>query len=158
MSTIFRLTLICLLLISLCNCSDPKATNLSRALAHGIADTGFETLLDKQYLLIVPRIGCMGCISSTENYMLNVYVKQREKLNILLTDINSYKTARVRFGTEFLEASNVFVDRQGAFKGDDLSGIYPMIVRLDDGKISQITLVSPENEFAIENLRTEINE
>jgi len=127
-------------------------------LVNGRATRGFESLLEKQYLLIIPRIGCMGCISSVEMLMLDVYDEHEDKLNILLSDITSYKTARVKFGLEFLKAPNVFVDRKNYFSDDPLPSMYPQIFKLDNGEITHHWEVSPENENALANLAFALNQ
>ncbi len=111
MNTIFRNAFVGLLLISFSGCGESNLDKLNTALANGITKSGYDSLLDKPYLLIVPRIGCMGCISSAEMFILEAYKEHPKKLNILLSDITSYKVARVRFGSELLEAANVFVDK-----------------------------------------------
>lgn len=141
------------LLVLLYSCGPQPLKDVNKDVQSAMEITGFDNLLEKNYLFIVPRTGCMGCISSAESFMLETFDSHQSQLNILLTDINSYKTAKVRFGEAFMSAENVFIDKQGQFTHGSLNTLYPMILSLEQGKVVAMELVSPENGLALENFR-----
>ena len=145
------------LLLLLGACKESPEAIVQHDLEQGIALSGFDNLLDKPYLMIIPRIGCMGCISAAEQFMLEAYRPYRDQLNILLSDISSYKTARVRFGSAFMDAANVFVDRESVFNEGEFESTYPLILKLDKREVIEVNLVSPENALALENFKNALD-
>jgi hypothetical protein len=120
--------------------------------------TGFESLMSKELLIILPRAGCTGCISSVEEFLMKDSEKYSSRVNILLTDVVSLKTARIKLGADLLSAEHVFVDTGSHFYRDVLVSLYPMIISLDNGRIKLVEEVSPGNIHAMDRFYSLLSE
>ncbi len=145
--------LISLILMSilLSSCKSEYDEMLSN-IEEGMKATGFTPLLDKKYLIILPRTGCTGCIGSVESFLMTDSQLYSEQINVLLTDVVSLKTARIKLGKELMSKSYVFVDEKSDFYRGTLVSMYPFILYLDNGKIEMVEEVSPQNSQALDNL------
>ncbi len=137
------------LLMSACTSNDESFED---RFIEGISQVDRMDLLEKQYVVVMPRIGCMGCISSVEQFMMDSAIPYSEKVGFLLTDIISLKTAVMRFGEDVVYGENVYLDQENSFDfGENLS-LYPAILKIDNKRVVNIEYVSPENPIAIDKL------
>ena len=106
------------------------------------------------WLVIMPGLGCRGCIQEAEAFMRD-YI---DKPNILfvLTKVQSMKILEQKIGKDLHNRQNVYIDKQGFFDIPTNNTIYPCIVQLDKGKALQHQFQSPANGKAFQLLKTQI--
>lgn len=154
MNTVFRNSIIfCILISSLCACkADNDIIQIQQELKLAIEQSGFSGLTSKQVLFILPRTGCTGCINSAESFFMNDMDNYHDNINVLLTDINSLKTARIKFGSQLLDSESVFLDKKEVFDSKIIKSLYPIIIYLKNGEVVSYEYVSPHNPDAMDGL------
>lgn len=93
-------------------------------------------------IVLIPSVGCTGCIGEAEQFMLD-NIKKLSNIQFILTGINSKKAFKIRF-KEVLHNSQVLIDYENITERKKLLGIYPKIYYLHKGQISKIIEASPE--------------
>jgi len=104
-----------------------------------------ETIADNKYqwVVILPGLGCHGCIQEGEFFMSEHITDNR--ILFVLTKISSLKILQQKMDIRIDEHSNIFVDRNNIFTIPTDNRIYPCVVRLKEGKISDHSFQSPQN-------------
>lgn len=110
------------------------------------------------HYIIIPGAGCEGCISGTEYFVKENY--QRADILYIFTNIESVKILKFKLGKDLIESSNVIIDTENKFNRptNDVNSIYPMILAFENNKVTQISYVSPEDLFSLENLQNKLKE
>jgi len=107
--------------------------------------------LDKQPLsaghyVIIPNQGCDGCISTAESFVKSNHGVLPE-VKYIFTRTQSYKLLRIKLGSEVMNDSRVMIDSADVIpypeKGKE---IYPMIVSMENGEITDIKYQSPGSD------------
>lgn len=97
-------------------------------------------------MLIIPSVGCQGCITSAEQFLRKNYGKYK-KTFVVLTGIYSKKVLKQKLGNEVLEQSNIYLDFDNRFmKMGDANSIYPAIINLEKGVAKSIEYLSPMSD------------
>jgi len=96
----------------------------------------------KACIIIIPNVGCTGCIGEAEKFMLN-NINSLKNMQFVLTDINSKKAFKVRF-KDVLHHSCVIIDYENLAETQKLRTIYPKIFYIQERKITKIVEASPE--------------
>jgi hypothetical protein len=96
-----------------------------------------------QWMVILPGMGCHGCIQEGEFFMKK-YVGNQDVL-FVLTRFSSLKILQQKTGITINEYSNIYVDRDNLFSFPTGNSIYPCIVWLKDGKVVKHMFQSPQN-------------
>lgn len=156
MNTIFNHLVFAFVLSFICSCSKTQNEQLQSELNHLESYQAFEDLNEKQFLLVLPRTGCTGCIDSAEEFIINDSKRYSNSLNVLLTDIISFKTVKIKFGTN-VNNPNWYIDSEDFSNGIIKSTIYPIIIEYKNNKIIKSEFVSPNNPNAIANLYTRLD-
>lgn len=104
-----------------------------------------EFKIDKKYewIVILPGLGCHGCIQEGEFFMKKNI--SNKKILFVLTNITSLKIFQQKTGIKISDSSNVFVDKNNQFKLTTENAIYPCIIQLEHGKILHYSFQSPQN-------------
>ena len=87
--------------------------------------------------MIIPSVGCSGCISNVETFVKKNYEKL-ENTKFFLIKVNSYKSLKLRFGKEFLNQKNVEIISIDGSKNWENNLKYPVILHLNENEISSI--------------------
>lgn len=95
-----------------------------------------------QAYVLIPNVGCTGCIGVAEQFMLNNVAKMNNVL-FILTGINSPKAFKIRY-REALKSPYVLADYENIANTKELKSIYPKIFYLEKGEIVRIVESSPE--------------
>ncbi|MEC7752441.1 hypothetical protein [Roseivirga sp. UBA1976] len=156
MNTVSNYLTVFLLLILTISCSSNKNQEVQSELEHLVNNQGFHGLTNKQFILVIPRTGCTGCIDTAEEFVMNSSKQYSHRLNILLTDIISMKTLKIKFG-ESINNQYWYIDSDDVSTGLLKSTIYPFIIELIDNRVINLEFVSPENPHAILNLEAKLN-
>lgn len=106
--------------------------------------------IDFQWIVILPGLGCHGCIQEAEAFMRE-YIGNTEIL-FVLTKISSLKILQQKTGIKIEKQTNIYIDREDNFSLPSNNSIYPCIIHLKDGKIVEYEFQSPGNGAAFRKL------
>jgi hypothetical protein len=96
--------------------------------------------------VVIPNEGCDGCISTAEDFVKKHYATN-DHVRYIFTRIQSVKLLRVKLGSEVMSGTTVLLDTANIIVYPDKAKvIYPMIVRVSDGHITDIDYQSPESD------------
>ena len=101
-----------------------------------------ENLGNYEWVVILPGVGCNGCIQGGEYFMkMNVC---RKDILYILTQISSLKILRQKLGLDLGKYSNILIDREKLFRIPTGNSIYPCVVKLGENTIEEHWFHSPE--------------
>lgn len=140
------LPLLCLIII--CSCKQNTSELESNYIQEKI--NNFDNLKDKDWVVILPGLGCKGCIQEGEAFI----AKHINKKNVLffLTRVESIKLLQNKLSLTLADHDNIYIDRTGYFDLPTDNGIYPIIIELRNDKILRHEFQSPENGMAFNRL------
>lgn len=104
-----------------------------------------------KWMVILPGLGCHGCIQEGEAFMKD-YILKRDIL-FVLTNISSIKILQQKVGLQVREQPNIYIDRDNAIMIPTENKIYPCIIRLEHSKIVKYEFQSPSNGQAFWKLK-----
>ena len=96
-----------------------------------------------QWLVVMPGLGCHGCIQEAESFMKN-YIED-ERILFVLTKVSSLKILQQKTDIRIDEYTNIFVDRKNLFNIHTGNTIYPCVIQLRNGKIFSHSYQKPAN-------------
>lgn len=137
------------LLVS-CNTDDLREIRYSFDEAIALAD--IPQMKQKRVVMILPKIGCTGCIGSAETFVRDYAGEYKNGFGIILTDVVSLKTLRIKLGEKLMGLDNLVVDQENYFYNNQLKSLYPTLIYLDNGEVTAIEYISPEAPFALDSL------
>jgi hypothetical protein len=109
---------------------------------------------EADWLVILPGMGCPGCIQDAEAFMRDNVANPR--LMFVLTKIESLKLLKQKIGVDVTTIPNVYVDKDNIFDVHTTNAIYPCIVRLSAGEPGEHQFQSPKNSQALEKLQLKL--
>lgn len=94
-----------------------------------------------QWLVIIPGVGCHGCIQEGEYFMK----KNIEKSNVLyvLTGFSSLKIFQQKTKIQIREHNNIYLDYKGLFDVPTNNSIYPCVIKMNANKIESHSFQKP---------------
>lgn len=96
-----------------------------------------------QWIVILPGIGCHGCIQDGEYFMKkNV---GNDNILFILTKISSLKILQQKLGFHLNEYSNIYIDKDNIFDIPTENSIYPCVIKLKKGNLSTYSFQSPKS-------------
>tara|TARA_R110002012_G_scaffold321239_1_gene548305 strand:+ start:23178 stop:23627 length:450 start_codon:yes stop_codon:yes gene_type:complete len=96
-------------------------------------------------IIILPELGCEGCISDVENFLIS-NSQSLENTFFILTRIRSKKLLRLRVGEDVLNQEHVYLDTENLFESSEIHSIYPIrLVLNQQGDIEEILKKDPSN-------------
>ena len=98
---------------------------------------------DYRWVIILPGLGCHGCIKEGEVFMKEHITDKR--ILFLVTKVSSIKILQQKTGVSFDEHSNIFIDRNNLFDIPTDNRIYPCVVELKNGEVINHSFQSPKN-------------
>ena len=96
-----------------------------------------------QWLVVLPGLGCNGCIQEAEAFMKNHI--EDERILFVLTKISSLKILQQKTDIRIDEHTNIFVDRKDLFNIPTNNAIYLCVIQLRNGKIFTHSYQKPSN-------------
>ena len=84
-----------------------------------------------QWIVVLPGLGCHGCIQEAEVFMKNNI--DEERILFVLTKISSLKILQQKMDVRFDERKNIFVDREDLFAINTKNSIYPCVIQVQNG-------------------------
>lgn len=145
------LSLLCLFLFLSCKKTDKERETLS------ISNAMEQLKLNEKptWVVILPGLGCTGCIQEGEAFVKNNITNPR--IFFVVTQLQSLKIFQQKIGKKIEGLPNVFIDTKNKFVIPTSNGIYPCIVQLKNGKIIEHEFQSPSNGQAFEQLHLKTN-
>ncbi len=141
-----------LILLLTVSCGRSTAETERDYLTSAINELGFPAYT--RWIVIMPGLGCHGCIQEAEAFMKeNV---ERQDILFILTSVSSLKILQQKIGVQVKDLPNVYIDRDEAFKLPTENNIYPCIVRIEAGKITGHEFQSPGNSGAFMKLHDKL--
>lgn len=107
------------------------------------------------YMVVLPGLGCHGCIQEAEVFMQN-YINN-QKIVFVLTKIESLKILQQKIGIKLSEHKNILLDQNQNFNISTPNTIYPCIARVDNESVKSYGFQSPANSEAFSNLKNELD-
>jgi hypothetical protein len=103
-----------------------------------------------KWIVILPGLGCDGCIQEGEAFMK----KNIEKKQVLfiLTNISSLKILEQKIGIRLKEHPNIYIDRNNKFCLPTQNSIYPCIIQINNFEIAFHEFQNPTNGMALSKL------
>lgn len=102
------------------------------------------------YIMIVPGLGCKGCIGNAEKYISENI--SRNDILFILTSLESYKVVQNRLGIDLKRCKNVFVDFDNRFLVRDEHSIYPILIVQKNASIRRLEFLSPNSNIVIDDV------
>jgi hypothetical protein len=104
-----------------------------------------QIMVDNQYqwIVVLPGLGCHGCIQEGELFMQN-HITNRQIL-FILTRISSLKILQQKINIQISEHPNIYVDKKNIFAIPTDNSIYPCVIQLKNRKILNHSFQSPQN-------------
>lgn len=111
--------------------------------------------VDPQYkwLVILPGLGCHGCIVEAELFMKNHVDDSR--ILFVLTNISSLKILEQKVELKLSDYSNIYIDKEKIYQMLTGNTIYPCIIELENGNIIRHLFQSP-NTAAFHELKKKL--
>lgn len=106
----------------------------------------FKSKENKKYIVVLPGLGCKGCIQEGEEFMRN-NISNKEVL-FVLSKVESLKLLQQKIGINIIGLDNIYIDRNNYFDIPTDNTIYPFIIELEDNKMIHYEFQSPKNGMA----------
>lgn len=103
-------------------------------------------------ILVIPEAGCDGCISSSVYFVKDNFA-DLTRLGVIFTRIGSKKALRARIGTDLLNSPRTHIDEVDYLNFEPFNSIYPLVVYLEDSKVSLIQEQSPYKPATLDSLK-----
>ncbi|NOY50285.1 MAG: hypothetical protein GXO88_06975 [Chlorobi bacterium] len=123
----------------------PLRIRISSALDRAKVDSDFK------WLVVLPGLGCHGCIQEGEAFMRDHIENQR--ILFVLTKISSLKILQQKIKIRMEEHPNIYIDRKNVFYFPTDNSIYPCIISMENGEIADHEFQSPKNVDAFWKLK-----
>ena len=102
---------------------------------------------DVENCIVLPEVGCSGCIAGGVYFILqhkDSFSPTQKKNLVIFTAINSRKVLFRDMEIKSENEMNCILDTLNQYLTDGDNKIYPLILKLDNGKIVQAHYQSPE--------------
>lgn len=100
---------------------------------------------DTEYVIVLPGLGCQGCIQEAELFMKNNI--SRDEYYFVLTKVESLKLLQQKTGINISEYENIYIDREMNFDLPSNNTIYPAVLKLENAIVQSLSFQSPENDI-----------
>lgn len=107
---------------------------------------------ETEICLVLPEIGCGGCIAGGVTFLIenkDKFAPNQKRNIVVFTAINSKKILYRTIGIKSPDELNCIMDSGNKYLTDDRMKLYPMLLRLRDGKIVDVSFQSPMNKTDI---------
>lgn len=142
---VIGLSFICFLLVS-CGSKDQSESYLQKKLVN-VSDINTY-----KYAVILPSLGCQGCISTVEEFIKNNI--NRTEVLFILTRIESLKMLQNKIGIDVNKHSNVLIDLENKFLITSDNSIYPIVLELEESTIKSLYYISPKADKSLIDIIT----
>ena len=128
-----RSFLICILFLSAFSCQKNERNEIKQFLKDFPNKEGYS------YYLIVPFLGCQGCYSNAEMFIIT-NISKLKKFQFYITGAGSEKMMQIRYGPEVMKLNNIIFIPQSIFNSMPIKSLeYPTLIEFREDQL-QITL------------------
>lgn len=148
------LLLLCIITIS-CKEKDKTTNDVTKF----YQEKGIFFDKELEYCVILPEVGCSGCIASGVDFFLknkDFFLKTQKKNFIVFTAVNSKKQLFRTLKLSSLADFNCCLDLKNDYLVRGNNSIYPLILHLKNGKIINAQYQSPYSENIMGQLEKEL--
>lgn len=145
--------LLCIIVIS---CKEKNKT--TNEVTRFYQEKGISFDKELEYCIILPELGCEGCIASGVDFFLNnknFFLKTQKKNFIVFTAVNSKKQLFRTLKLSSLDDFYCCLDLKNDYLVSGNNSIYPLVLYLKNGKIINAEYQSPYSENILEQLEKE---
>lgn len=132
----YSLIFLCALILGACSANNESLHKSINALDNNMLPAG-------RYI-IIPNQGCEGCISHAEAFVKK-NIGGPDNIRYIFTRIQSIKLLKIKLGNDIMASNKILLDTANIIEfPDKKNDIYPMIVTVNNHKITNITYQSPD--------------
>lgn len=145
---VLLILVIMFLLTNGCNSDQNSTENISIL----YSDRGIIFDRETEYCIVLPEVGCGGCIAGGVRFIANnrdKFSKNQNKYLVVFTAINSRKLLYRNMGFDIENELNCLIDSTDLYKVNTNMKFYPMLIKLKEGKITDIAFQHPKTEYDI---------
>jgi len=135
------ISIICVILVIIIGCQQNQGKREIAAYNEAIEQIKVDSRY--QWIVVLPGLGCNGCIQEAEVFMKNHI--DDERILYVLTKISSLKILQQKTGIRIEEHTNIFVDRGNLFDIPTNNAIYPCVIQIRNGIIFMYAHQKPSN-------------
>ena len=110
-----------------------------------------EAFKQKKVLMVIPRTGCSSCIGLADRFFKDQQYDP-ELFQFIFTRVSAVKTLKMRLGADLISSPNAYIDRDARFSVPNLDSIYPMVIYLEDGQVTGLEYLDPQNQGLLRDL------
>lgn len=145
-----------LLLLLVCGmaCKEKSVKEKEADYVHEIVNSLPVKKTQYKWLVILPGLGCHGCIQEAEMFMQQNIANSN--ILFVLTKVESLKILQNKIDIKLNEHPNVYLDKENTIRIPSDNSIYPCIVQLKDGEAVNYQFQAPYNSQAFARLETEV--
>ena len=108
------------------------------------------------YILVVPRAGCGGCISDATFFVVKNKSRLKGDLTIVFTGVGDKKLLAVELGSSFLKNKQVKIDEKNYFLAPEIASSYPTLISIGpEDQINYVKDFSPADKKLASNIITD---
>ena len=137
-----------LLIFLFCGCASPDKISDTEKLQRLCSDRNITFDDSTEFCIVLPEVGCTGCISGTLYSILenkSSFSSMQKKNLIVFTAVNSRKMLLRNMQVDSIGELNCIVDMENKYLLDTNDKIYPIIMTVREGKITEAMIQSPDN-------------
>lgn len=130
-----------LIIIFLSSCFEAKEEKTESTSINVVKERNFSEFLSKhsknrtdfERILVVPSVGCTGCISEAETFFKENYDK--EEYLYIFTSIGDLKLLKIKLSDSLLNRTNVLLDYDNTLTNIGFTSIYPSEAKIKGNNI-----------------------
>lgn len=141
-----------LLFLSSCQVNE----NITQNIQNQFNERNIKFEKNLKYCIIMPEMGCSGCISEGTLFIknnLDLLKVKHNQIRLIFTSIISEKMLLRNIGLSNLEEYYFVQDSENKFRLNNNQAIYPLILYLNNGVIEKAEFQSPNSPNALLNLQ-----
>jgi len=143
-----KISFIMLCALLLFSCSQTTQEIEQNYLKKKIAN--FDPGTHKKYIVVLPGLGCKGCIQEGEYFMQQNI--QNKDILFVLTRAESLKLLEQKTEVKLKQHNNIYIYNENYFDLPTDNVIYPLIMELENDQLKGYQFQSPKNGMAFQKL------
>lgn len=149
----FRISLLGLVVLFLSGCRQGDAVTREVQSCYAQKHIAFNPELE--LCLILPEVGCDGCIAGGVYFLLNnkeKFSSNQNKNMVVFTAVQSRKMLYRSLDVTSLDGYNCILDQQNDYLVKGNNEIYPLVLHLEEGRIVKAEYQSPTSRDVLGGL------
>ncbi|MCF8716346.1 hypothetical protein JM658_16065 [Joostella atrarenae] len=143
---------IIIFIILVCSCEEGEKEIEKNQFSTALTEIELKPSTD--WVVVLPGLGCKGCIQEGEIFMKENI--NNDHIKFILTKIESLKILQKKIGVNLDDYHNIYLDKDNSFEVTTNNTIYPCIIKMEDNQYIDHEFQSPENSLAFDKLKAQI--